>query len=68
MKVTLPKAVVSVLEPREEPYMQWLPWFAWRPVLTVDYEVVWLRRVQRRYAGMDDRGGHYDYRIGIEGD
>lgn len=32
-----------------EPIAPWKRWFAWRPVWTVDWGVVWLRFVERRH-------------------
>lgn len=44
--------------------MPWQSWFAWRPVITVNRERVWLKKIYRRqtvcYVDMDD-WTHYEY-------
>jgi hypothetical protein len=48
----------------EAPFLKWVAWFAWRPVITEKGETVWLRWIERRFDGYG--GGHdFTYRIPI---
>lgn len=42
---------------------EWRPWFAWRPVTLLTFEIAWLRWIRRRphVAGAPFSSGKWDY-------
>ena len=35
---------------QQEYFSKWQPWFAWRPVQTLDGHTVWAKKIYRRYV------------------